>query len=328
MTYKMIGCFMAASSLCVLPTDAAADPQDIAVEARGLVGDLHTAFGKHHARAVHAKGIILEGRFEPTAAARDLSRAPLFNSATPIVVRFSNFTGFPDIPDDNPSANPRGMAIRFGPATAPMLDVVTHNFDGFPTKTAAEFGSLLRAIGGSGPGIAAPTPLDTFLAGHPVAKAFLTTQHPAPISYATTAYFGVNAVTFTDRKGHSRAVRYRFVPSAGEQYFGPGPHPDLNANYLQPELAKRLAAGPIRFDWYAQLGEPGDLLDDPSIAWPASRSLIKLGTLTIDRLASNSEASDRALQYEPGRMPDGIAPADPMLAIRAAAYPVSVRERQ
>lgn len=26
-----------------------------------MVGELHTAFGEHHARAVHAKGIILEG---------------------------------------------------------------------------------------------------------------------------------------------------------------------------------------------------------------------------------------------------------------------------
>ena len=36
-----------------------------------LVQDFHAAFGEHHARAVHTKGIILEGRFIPDKAATD-----------------------------------------------------------------------------------------------------------------------------------------------------------------------------------------------------------------------------------------------------------------
>ena len=318
--------FAAASALLILTTASASAQEAPAESGPELVRDLHAAFGEHHARAVHAKGIILEGRFEPTAAARALSRARLFRGATPVTVRFSNFTGFPDIADDVPGANPRGMAISFGPRSNPTMDVVTHNFDGFPTRTATEFGALLRAIGASGPGVAAPTPLDRFLVDHPVAKAFLTSQHPAPLSYATTAYFGVNAVTFTDGKGRSRPVRYRFSPAAGERYFGAGVKP--TANYLQPEIAKRVAAGPIVFDWFAQLGEPGDLLDDPSIAWPASRRLVKLGTITITTLAANTPEADRALAFLPGRLPDGVEAADPMLAIRNQAYPVSSGERQ
>ncbi len=43
-----------------------------------LVGALHSASGQHHARDVHAKGIILEGRFTASAEARTLSRARLF----------------------------------------------------------------------------------------------------------------------------------------------------------------------------------------------------------------------------------------------------------
>lgn len=323
-----IGPALAIVATCaLLAVPASSHASDVAGEdAKHLVQDLHTAFGTHHARAVHAKGIILEGTFVPTAGARSLSRARLFKGATIVTVRFSNFTGFPDIADNDPNANPRGMAIKFGPKTAPALDVVTHNFDWFPTRSATEFGALLRAIGTSGPGVAAPTPLDQFLATHPIAKTFLTTQHPAPLSYATTAYFGVNAVLFTDRKGHARPVRYRFVPEAGEQYFRAGKLPA--SEYLQPELRQRVAGAPVRFGWYAQLGEAGDLLDDPSIAWPASRKLVKLGTITIDRVAQNTPAEDRALTFLPGRMPDGITAADPMLAIRSRAYPVSFHERQ
>ena len=323
----MNGLRLAAASAVLLTASAVAADRDPPTETgRQLVQDLHSAFGEHHARAVHAKGVVLEGRFQPSQEGRSLSRAALFDHAAPVTVRFSNFTGFPDIPDNDPGANPRGMAIKFGPVGAPVLDIVTHNFDGFPTRTATEFGALLRAIGASGPGVAAPTPLDSFLGSHPHAKTFLTTQHPAPLSYATTAYFGVNAVIFTNREGQVRPVRYRFVPAAGERYLTAAPAP--SANYLQPEIAKRVVDGPIRFDWYAQIGMPGDVLDDPSIAWPADRQLVKLGTITIDRMASNTMAADRALMFSPGRMPDGIAPADPMLAVRTEAYPVSFGERR
>ncbi len=317
--------FTTACALLLVPASAMATdagPRDDT----HLVDDLHTAFGAHHVRAVHAKGIILTGRFDPSRDARSISHASVFTGASDVTVRFSNFTGFPAIPDNDPNANPRGMAIRFGSDTAPVLDIVTHNFDGFPTRTAGEFGALLRAIGTSGAGVAAPTPLDLFLTSHPIAKTFLTTQHPAPISCATTAYFGVNAVTFTNSKGRTHPVRYRFVPTAGERYFAAGPGP--SAEYLQPEITKRIAAGPIRFDWYAQLGEAGDLVDDPSIAWPSTRKLVKLGTLTIAALADNSAAADRALTFSPVRMPAGIAAADPMLAIRTATYPVSFQQRQ
>ena len=291
-----------------------------------LVQDLHAAFGAHHARAVHAKGVILEGRFEPSAEARSLSRAALFGEETAVTVRFSNFTGFPDIADNEPGANPRGMAIKFGPRSSPILDIVTHNFNGFPTRTADEFGALLRAIGGSGSDVPAPTPLDKFLAVHPIAKAFLTSQHPAPLSFATTSYFGVNAVFFIDCDGRQRTVRYRFVPAAGEHYFGPDQVP--GRNYLRPEIADRIANGPVQFDWYAQIGTPDDLADDPSIAWPKNRDLVALGKVLITALSSNTPEDDRSLRFLPGLMPEGILPADPMLAIRNDAYPVSFRERQ
>jgi hypothetical protein len=37
-----------------------------------LVQDFHAAFGEHHARAVHTKGLILQGTYTPSAEARGL----------------------------------------------------------------------------------------------------------------------------------------------------------------------------------------------------------------------------------------------------------------
>ncbi len=293
-----------------------------------LVHDLHGAFGEHHARAVHAKGIVLTGSFVPSPGARTLSKAPLFLKPTPVIVRFSDFTGIPTIPDNIGDASPRGLAIKFGTVDDAQLDIVSHGFNGFPVKTAAEFGELFRAIAASGPTAAKPTKLDAFLGSHPRAKTFLTTQSPPPVSYATQPYFGVSTFTFTDARGHATAVRYRFVPQAGSHFLDAAAQKAQGPNYLSKEIAARAKAGPIRFDWYAQIAGAGDKLDDPSIAWPDTRKLVKLGTLTITRLGANQAALDKALMFLPNNVPDGIAVADPMIDVRSAAYPVSFSERQ
>ena len=117
-----------------------------------------------------------------------------------MTARFSDFTGIPTIPDNVGEANPRGFAVKFK-APGGDFDIVTHSFNGFPTKTAGEFRELLLAIPVSGKDAAKPTALDKFLAAHPIAKTFLTSQK-SPESFATSAYFGVNAFKFT-KAGHS-----------------------------------------------------------------------------------------------------------------------------
>ncbi len=76
---------------------------------------LNGVFGKHPgARAVHAKGIVLEGSFTASSEASSVSKAPYFrNQTVPVIVRFSNFAGIPDLPDNHALASPRGMAIKF-----------------------------------------------------------------------------------------------------------------------------------------------------------------------------------------------------------------------
>ena len=306
-----------------VPTDAT-----LAAQGTQLVGDLRAVFGKHHARAVHAKGIILEGSFTPAPEANGLCKAVIFaGSVVPVTIRFSDFTGIPEIPDNTGDANPRGFGVKFQAADKSQYDIVAHSFDGFPVATAADFGVLMRAIAASGPTAAKPTDLDRFLEARPAAKTFLTTQK-SPASFATAAYFGVNAIALTNAGGERRVVRYRFIPKAGEQYLDGAALGSKGPNYLREEITARVAAAPVRFDWFVQIAEPGDKLDDPSLSWPAGRKQALLGTITADRLTADQAARDRSLSFMPGMMLDGMEAADPMLAIRDAAYSVSFGERQ
>jgi catalase len=292
------------------------------------VDDLHAAFGKHHARANHAKGVILEGTFAPTEAARALSRAAVFaGTAVPVTIRLSDGTGIPDIPDNIGEANPCGLAIKFRGGGDAEIDVVTNSFNGFPTATADEFGVLLRAIASSLPGAAKPTSLDKFLESHPIAKTFLTTQNPPPVSYATTTYFGVNSVAFVNAKNERHFAGYRFVPEAGEHYLDEARRKSMGPNYLSEEIEKRVVASPIRFDWHGQLAGASDKIEDSSVAWPEAPTLVKLGTISVERIAPDQATADKSLLFMPGTFPNGIEAADPMLAIRNAAYPVSFGAR-
>jgi catalase len=276
--------------------------QETSPSGQEMVRALHSAFGEHHERAVHAKGVIVTGTFTPAGSAAGITQAPHLQRSVgtiAIIGRFSNFTGFPNISDKDPNASPRGMAVRFILPDGTATDIVNHSFNGFPTATSAEFAELLRAIGASGKDVPHPNPLEKFLTTHPVAKTFLTTQAPPPVSWATISYFGVNSFKFTNAEGESRFVRYQFIPLAGEAYLNAQQVAEASPDYLSTELHSRLAHDPVRFRWQAQVASTGDDILDPSTAWPTDREVIELGILVFTRIIPDEQTSQN-LQFQPG----------------------------
>jgi catalase len=294
-----------------------------------LVDALNGVFGKQtDGRAIHAKGIVLEGSFTPSAAAQGLSKAThLRGGAVPVTVRFSDFAGIPTVSDTDGLATPRGMALKFHLPDGSESDLVTHSFNGFPSPTAEEFRQLMLAVGASGPGTPAPTPAETFLAAHPTAKAFFTNLTPPPVSYATLPYFGVNSFKFTNASGASQFGRYQLIPTAGTQLLAKDSIATADPNYLSQEIRQRLARAPVEFTLQVQLAAAGDQIDNPSIAWPASRPIVKLGRVKITHVVADSDAAQRKLMFTPTAVTDGIATADPMIEARNSAYGVSYGRR-
>src|SRR3569833_2324692 len=78
-----------------------------------MVNALHTAFGDHHDRAVHTKGLVFEGTFTPAPGARAIVKEPIFAGGTlPVSARFSLFAGVPTLADNDDGASPAGLGIK------------------------------------------------------------------------------------------------------------------------------------------------------------------------------------------------------------------------
>jgi catalase len=281
-------------------------------------------------RPAHAKGILLAGSFTPSEAAKSISRAPHLQSAsTPVTVRFSDATGIPVIPDNDPNASPRGMATRFHLAEHVHTDIIAHSVDGFPTRTAEELVEFLRAVHASGPDAAKPTPVEQFLATHPPALEFVQAPKPMPVSFAKAAFFAAIAYKFTNSEGVSRYGRYRIEPENGTEYLAPASEAAATPNFLFEEIRDRLLKSPVKMRIIVKLASAGDVVNDSTVHWPKDRPEILLGTIELNSVIPNNDAEQRHIIFDPIPRVDGIGPSDdPLLDPRATIYLMSGRRRR
>src|SRR5579862_1734464 len=108
-----------------MPTGTLANP----VLAQQLLDAFDQLQGVHPgSRPAHAKGLMCSGTFVPSAEAAKLTRAPHANQpSTPVTVRYSDSTGLPNIPDNDPArSGPRGIGIRFHLDEHLHTDIVGH----------------------------------------------------------------------------------------------------------------------------------------------------------------------------------------------------------
>ncbi len=299
--------------------------------ANHLLEQFETIFGAHPGfRPAHAKGVLLTGEFVPTDEAKSLSTAPHFaRESTPVTVRFSNSTGLPLIPDNDPNAGPRGIAIRFNLAEHVHTDIVAHSTDGFPTHTGDEFLEFLKAVVASGPDAPHPNPIEQFVGSHPAALAFVQAPKPAPVSFATEAFFGVTAMEFISARDSRQFVRYRIEPAAGLEHLDEAATKAKDADYLFTEIKERVAKGPVVFHLKAQLAGAGDVVDDATIHWTEDRMVVTLGTITLTATVADDAEEQRTIIFDPIPRVQGIEPSrDPLLELRAAVYLISGRKRR
>jgi catalase len=297
--------------------------QDV-LDALDATSGLHPGY-----RPAHAKGLMCSGTFTPSPEAAELTHAPHANrSSTPVTVRFSDSTGLPNIPDNDPArSGPRGMAIRFHLGEHAHTDIIAHSANGFPVRTGEEFVELMHAAAAFGAG--RPEAMGAFLATHPKAKRFLEAPKPIPTSFTREAYFAVTSFKFNNGEGAGRHGRFRIRPAAGTEYLSNDQAAAKSKDFLFDEIGQRLAKGPVKLGVFVQLAEPGDDVTDASVTWPEGRAEVPFGTITLTARVNDQEPERRKVIFDPLPRVDGIdSSGDPLTELRADVYLLSGRRRR
>ena len=299
-------------------------PQQIADVLIQLAGGIHPGL-----RFTHTKGLVTTGTFTPAASAKTISRAAhLQDAPVPVTVRFSDGTGIPNIPDNNDNASPHGMAIRFALPGGAYTDIVANSHNGFFVGNGTDFLALLKAIAGTNEKSAHPSPIEQFLGSHPAALKVIVDSKAASKSFQNLDFFGNNAFIFVDAAGVKRAGRYQIIPVAGVVKLDSATAAKQKPDYMFDALKAAVAKGPVKYTVYAQLANPGDVTNDGSIVWPADRKRVELGTLSVTKVAANSDELQKTFAFNPIILTNGITLSDdPLPILRSAVYALSVAHR-
>ena len=294
------------------------------LDAFDAMGGVHSGY-----RPAHAKGLICSGTFTPSPEAAKLTRAPhTSRPSTPVTVRYSDSTGLPTVPDNDPArSGPRGIAIRFHLGEHAHTDIIAHSTNGFPVHTGEEFLTFLRAATEFGAG--RPEAFGAFLGTHPNAKRFIEAPKPIPTSFAREAFFAVTSFKFTNGSGESRHGRFRIRPAAGTEYLSNEEAAKRSANFLFDEIGPRLAKEPVKIGVFVQIAEAEDDVTDASTPWPDNRKEIPFGTITLTARVDEQAPERWKIIFDPLPRIDGIdSSGDPLTDVRADLYLLSGRRRR
>jgi catalase len=289
-----------------------------------LAGGVHPGL-----RFTHTKGLVATGTFTPAPSAKTISRAAhLQDASVPVTVRFSDGSGIPNIPDNNSNASPHGMAIRFALPGGAYTDIVANSHNGFFVGNGNDFLAFLKAIAGTNEKSAHPTPIEAFLGTHPAALKVVMDSKPAAKSFENLDFFGNNALIFVDAAGNKHPGRYQIIPVAGVVKLDSATAAKKKPDYMFDDLKAAVAKGPVKYTIYAQLANPGDQTNDGSVVWPSDRKRVKLGTLSVTKIAPNSDELQKTLAFNPIILTNGITLSDdPLPVLRSSVYALSVAHR-
>jgi len=109
-----------------------------------------------------------------------------------------------------------------------------------------------------------PEVLKEFAASHPDNKGqaeFLADYNPPP-SFANTAYYGIHTFKFINKDDQTTLVRWRFDPEDGEKQLSDAELASMPANFLEQALIDQTKKGPVSWDIWVTIGEPGDPEDN------------------------------------------------------------------
>ena len=268
-------------------------------------------------RRNHAKGICFTGVFEANGAGSELSQAPVFvRGQYPVLGRFNLGTANPDAADA--TVRVRGLGLRISTPDGQQWRSAMINAPVFPVSTPQIFYELLRAEGSKEANAVA-----TFAAANPEFAPFgdWAKNGPWTGSYAEERYNSLNSFVFVDGSGAEHVVRWSLLPAAQPVAVSTDELAKRGPNFLEQEIAQRVAGAPQRWTMVVTVANPGDPTADPTKAWPADRRSIEVGTLVAQQVEAEPDGPCRDINFDPTVLPSGMRTSDdPFPAARSAAY--------
>jgi catalase len=288
------------------------------------VNGVHSGFRRNH-----AKGVGVSGFFESNGNGVRLSKAVVFRPGqVPVLARFSLGGGQPDAADA--PATVRGLGLQFSLPNGELWRTAMINLPVFPFRTPeALYEQLLASKPDPNTGKPDAAEMKAFLAHHPeTAEALkIIKDQPVPSGFGNSTFRSLNAFRFTNATGDTIPVRWFLRPTQPFEAAGPPPAPQ-DKKYLFEELIAQIHRQPLRWNLIVIVGQPGDPANDATIAWPAGREQVDVGTITLDRVESDDTSAARDINFDPLVLPAGIAASDdPLLSARSAVYSQSYTRR-
>ena len=171
--------------------------------------------------------------------------------------------------------------------------------------------------------------MQAFTTRHPesVKALALIKAEPPAAGFQSTVFRGLNAFRFVNSNGDSVPVRWILVPV---HPFEPNTIAAAreDKNYLFNGLIAHVQVEPLQWRLIVIVGHSDDPTNDPSLPWPADREQVDVGTVTLDKVASEETSVATDLNFDPLILPVGIEPSDdPLLSARSAVYSQSFTRR-
>jgi catalase len=271
-------------------------------------------------RRNHAKGICFTGEFDANGAGSELSKALVFAPGQyPVLGRFNLATADDNAPDATVRAH--GLGIRIVTPDGQEWRSAMIDPPVFAVSTPQGFYELLIASGSKD-----PNAMKNFIAAHPEFVAFVDWAKNAPWtdSYAEDRFNSLDSFVFVDNGGAEHAVRWSLLPAAQPVSVSPDDLAKRGPDYLEQEIAQRVASAPQRWTMAVTIANPGDPTADPTKAWPQDRRAVEVGTLVVQKIEAERDGPCRDINFDPTVLPTGIRTSDdPFPAARSAAYRVS-----
>jgi len=287
------------------------------------VNGVHSGFRRNH-----AKGLGVSGFFDSNGNGVRLSKAVVFQPGrVPVIGRFSLGGGQPHVAD-TPNAV-RGLGIEFALPDGELWRTAMINFQVFPFRTAEGFyDQMFASKPDPSTGKPDPAKMKAFFERHPETAQALTVIKAQPVSsgFENSTFHGLHAFRFIDAAGDSIPVRWLLTPAQPFEAASAAAAEDKN--YLFDTLIAQVHRRPLRWHLIVTIGQPGDPTNDATLAWPAAREQVDVGTLTLDRVESDDTSAATDVNFDPLVLPVGIAPSDdPLLSARSAVYSQSFTRR-